>query len=56
METESYAKSRKMSQMYERRDDALLKEYGQRLKDIQSRQRKIGSMIKDLVEERDRIA
>ncbi len=55
LETESYAKSRHLSKQFDRGDSDLLKEYGRRLKEIQSRQREIESEIKKLREERDRI-
>jgi len=55
LDTESYVKARKMSELYASNDGALIKEYGQRLKAIQTRQREIGTQIKELESERDRI-
>jgi ATP-binding cassette subfamily F protein 3 len=56
LETESYVKSRALSNLYESKDGEKIKEFGQRLKYIQSRQREIESTIKALKEERDRTA
>lgn len=56
LETESYIKARHMSKSFDKRDDDILKEYGQRLKWIQGRQREIESTIKALKDERDRIS
>jgi len=56
LETESYVKSRHLSKSFDKRDPGILKEYGRRLKEIQSRQREIESTIKKLREERDRIS
>lgn len=55
LETESYAKSRHLSKQFDRGDPELLKEYGRRLKEIQTRQREIETEIKTLKEERDQI-
>jgi len=55
LETESYVKARKLSQSYENRDAGIIKEYGQRLKLIQKRQRDIEKTIKGLKEERNKI-
>lgn len=55
LETENYVKSRHLSQSFDKRDAATLKEYGQRLKWIQQRLREIESTITQLKEERDRI-
>jgi ATP-binding cassette subfamily F protein 3 len=56
LETESYVKSRHLSKSFDKRDPETLKEYGQRLKYIQSRLREIESTTKKLKEERDRIS
>lgn len=56
LETESYVKSRALSNLYESKDGEKIKEFGQRLKYIQARQREIESTIKALKEERDRTA
>jgi len=56
LETESYVKARKLSQSYENRDAGIIKEYGQRLKLIQKRQREIERTIKGLKEERNKIS
>lgn len=56
LETESYVKSRHLSKSFDKRDPAVLKEYGKRLKDIQSRLREIESIVKKLKEERVRIS
>jgi ATP-binding cassette subfamily F protein 3 len=55
LETESYVKSRQLSKSFEKRESDVLKEYGKRLKAIQSRLREIESLTKELKEERDRI-
>lgn len=55
LETESYAKSRHLSKQFDKGDPEMLKEYGRRLKEIQTRQREIESDIKKLKDERDRI-
>lgn len=55
LETESYVKSRHLSQQFDRRDPQTLKEYGQRLKYIQGRLREIDVAIRQLKEEKDRI-
>ena len=56
LETESYVKSRHLSKSFDKRDPDVLKEYGRRLKAIQSRLREIESLIKQLKNERDRIS
>ncbi|HLF18276.1 MAG TPA: ATP-binding cassette domain-containing protein [Candidatus Omnitrophota bacterium] len=56
LEMESYVKSRHLSQSFDKRDETTLKEYGQRLKEIQRRQREIESTIKQLEEEKIRIS
>ncbi len=56
LETESYIKSRVMSESFSGRDSEVLKEYGQRLKFIQKRVREIANTIDELTEERNRIA
>ena len=56
LETESYVKSRMMSQSINIRERDKLKELGQRLKEIQARMREITSTIKQLTEEKDRIS
>lgn len=55
LETESYVKSRHLSKSFDKKDSQTLKEYGQRLKFIQTRLREIESTIKQLKEEKDRI-
>jgi hypothetical protein len=45
-----------MEKQFDKRDSATLAEYGKRLKDIQTRQREIETMIRQLGEERDRIS
>lgn len=55
LDLESYAKSRHLSKSFDRADSEMLKEYGRRLKEIQSRFRIIESTIKQLEEERERI-
>jgi len=56
LETESYVKSRHLSKSFDKREPDVLKEYGKRLKYIQSRLREIESVIKQLKQERDRIS
>jgi len=56
LDMESYVKSRHLSKDFDKRDTDTLKEYGKRLKWIQSRLREIESTIKQLKEERDRIS
>jgi len=56
LEMESYVKSRHLAKPYDKRDEATLKEYGRRLKEIQHRQREIESAIKRLEEERQKIS
>ena len=56
LDMESYVKSRHLSKDFDKRDGDTLKEYGKRLKWIQSRLREIESTIKALKEERDRIS
>ncbi|MBF0385495.1 MAG: ATP-binding cassette domain-containing protein [Candidatus Omnitrophica bacterium] len=55
LETESYVKSRQMSEAFGKNPNAL-KEFGQRLKDIQSRLREIESSVKNLKEEHEKIS
>ncbi|MBN1870187.1 MAG: ATP-binding cassette domain-containing protein [Candidatus Omnitrophica bacterium] len=55
LEMESYVKSRHLSKSFDKRDPDVLKEYGRRLKDIQSRLREIETTIKNLNEEKERI-
>ena len=55
LETESYVKSRHLSKQFDKQDKDTLKEYGQRLKWIQMRQREIETTIKKLKNEKDRI-
>mgnify|MGYP001564873851 FL=1 len=55
LETESYVKSRHLSKSFDKKDSQTLKEYGQRLKFIQTRLREIESTIKSLREEKERI-
>ncbi len=55
LETESYIKSRVLSESFSGRDQEMLKSYGQRLKFIQRRIREIGNTIDQLTEERSRI-
>ena len=52
---ESYVKSRHLAKAFDKRDPEILKEYGRRLKDIQTRQREIETTIHELKIERDRI-
>jgi len=56
LETESYVKSRHLLKSFDKRDPEILKEYGRRLKYIQSRIREIESTIKKLRNEKDRIS
>ncbi len=56
LETESYVKSRHLSKSFDKRDPGILKEYGKRLKTIQSRLREIETTIKNLKNERDQIS
>jgi len=56
LETESYVKSRHLAKSFDKRDPKILKEYGRRLKNIQSRFREIETTIKDLKNERDQIS
>ncbi len=56
LEMESYVKSRHMSKQFDKRDESVLKEYGRRLKEIQSRQREIESTINKLKEEHQQIS
>jgi ATP-binding cassette subfamily F protein 3 len=56
LETESYVKSRHLAKSFDKRDPAILKEYGTRLKMIQSRLREIETTIKELKKERDQIS
>ncbi len=56
LETESYVKSRHLAKSFDKRDPEILKEYGRRLKVIQSRLREIETTIKDLKSERDQIS
>lgn len=55
LETESYVKARVIGNAYGK-DPELLKEYGQRLKEITKLLRKNESLVKELKEERDRIS
>lgn len=55
LDLENYAKSRHLSKPFDRVDQEMLKEYGRRLKEIQSRFRIIESTIKQLEQERERI-
>ncbi|MEW5894259.1 MAG: ATP-binding cassette domain-containing protein [Candidatus Omnitrophota bacterium] len=54
LDTESYVKARVLSNSYGK-DPRLLKEYGQRLKDIPKIQRQLAEQINSLQEERDLI-
>lgn len=56
LETESYVKSRHLAKSFDKREPAILKEYGRRLKAIQSRIREIESTIKKLRDERIQIS
>jgi chromosome segregation ATPase len=56
LETESYVKSRQLSKSFDKRSSDVLKEYGRRLKYIQTRLREIESTIKELREEKNRIS
>ena len=55
LETESYVKSRFMSEAFGR-DPAMIKDYGVRLKEIQRRQREIAVTLDKLQEEKVRIS
>ena len=55
LENESYAKSRKLTELYTSSNTEMIKEYTQRLKDIQSRLREIESTILGLWEEKEQI-
>ena len=55
LETESYIKSRVLSESFSGRGQEMLKSYGQRLKFIQRRIREIDNTIDQLMEERNRI-
>ncbi len=55
LEKEMYVKARVLERSYEKRDEAIMKEYGARLKAIQARQREIEMTLKKLREERDGI-
>jgi ATP-binding cassette, subfamily F, member 3 len=55
LEMESYVKSRHLTKAFDKRDPDVLKEYGRRLKDIQTRLREIETTIHQLKEERDHI-
>ncbi len=55
LETESYVKSRSLSDTFGR-DQHMKKEYGQRIKEIQSRQRDIAVTLDRLQEEKQRIS
>ena len=55
LEMESYVKSRHLSKSFDKQNPATLKEYGQRLKFIQSRLRAIETSIKDLQKEKKKI-
>lgn len=56
LETETYVKSRILSEVTKARDPQVLKECGQRLKEIQTRRREIMSTINELREEQRRIS
>jgi len=56
LEKENYVKSRILSKDFDMRDKETLKEYGIRMKDIQTRLRAIESEIKSLEDERKRIS
>jgi len=56
LEMESYVKARHLAKSFDKRDPDILKEYGKRLKTIQSRLREIGTTIKNLKNERDQIS
>lgn len=56
LEMESYVKARHLSKQFDKRDEAVLKEYGKRLKEIQSRQREIETTISSLKEEHKKIS
>ena len=56
LDVEMYAKSRKLSKAYEKRDSAIIKEFSKRVKDIQSRLREIEVIIQQLKEERTKIS
>jgi len=56
LETESYVKARHLSKLFDKREPEVLKEYGRRLKYIQSRLREIESTVKKLKKERNQIS
>ena len=56
LEAESYAKTRKLSELYSSSSNTeLIKEYSQRLKEIQSQLRDIETTILNLWEEKEKI-
>lgn len=56
LEVESYVKSRHLSKSFDQKDSSTLKDYGQRLKAIQSRLREIETTIAMLNEEKNTIS
>ena len=56
LDTESYVKSRMLTQSFNRRPQEELKQLGQRMKEIQARLREIETTTKALIEERNRIS
>lgn len=56
LDMESYAKARRLSDAYNHRDSDIIKEFGQRLKEIQKRVREIETTISSLKQERDQIS
>jgi ATP-binding cassette, subfamily F, member 3 len=56
LETETYVKSRIMSDPSKARDPQVLRDCGQRIKEIQARRREISTTINDLREEQRRIS
>ncbi|MCA9400833.1 MAG: ATP-binding cassette domain-containing protein, partial [Candidatus Omnitrophica bacterium] len=52
LDTETYVKTRKLNSAYENRDADIIKEYSQRLKDIQTRMREIETTLESLEAER----
>jgi ATP-binding cassette subfamily F protein 3 len=56
LETETYVKSRILSDVTKARDPQVLKECGQRLKEIQTRRREIMTSINEMREEQRRIS
>jgi chromosome segregation ATPase len=56
LETESYVKTRTISESYQTRDQEKIKEFGKRLKEIQSRLREIETLKESLEKEKRSIS